>query len=62
MKSSSCDIIFDLAVRYPALKCIEKDVLLAAEIITDAYKNGNKLMLCGNGGSASDSLHIWASL
>lgn len=30
----------------------------AGEIVRDAMRNGNKILLCGNGGSASDSLHI----
>jgi D-sedoheptulose 7-phosphate isomerase len=31
-----------------------------AETIVQALRNGNKLMLCGNGGSAADSLHLAA--
>ncbi|MCB9018189.1 MAG: D-sedoheptulose 7-phosphate isomerase [Prevotellaceae bacterium] len=30
----------------------------AAEIITDAYRNGKKTLLAGNGGSAADAQHI----
>ena len=30
----------------------------ASEIIVDALKNGNKILLCGNGGSAADAQHI----
>lgn len=29
-----------------------------AEIIFDRIKQGNKILLCGNGGSASDAMHI----
>lgn len=29
-----------------------------AEKLTDVLKNGNKLVICGNGGSASDALHF----
>jgi D-sedoheptulose 7-phosphate isomerase len=29
-----------------------------AELIADAVKSGNKLMICGNGGSAADAQHI----
>ena len=29
-------------------------------MILSALKNGNKILLCGNGGSASDSNHIAA--
>lgn len=40
-------------------KCKE-DILDAAEVIVKAFRNGCKLMLCGNGGSAADSQHIAA--
>jgi len=29
-----------------------------AELIVNAIKSGNKLMICGNGGSAADAQHI----
>jgi D-sedoheptulose 7-phosphate isomerase len=31
-----------------------KDILEAADMLTEAFKNGKKLLLCGNGGSAAD--------
>jgi D-sedoheptulose 7-phosphate isomerase len=34
----------------------------AGEICVNALKNGNKIMLCGNGGSAADAQHIAAEL
>lgn len=33
-------------------------VIQAAQIITDAFADNRKLLLCGNGGSASDAQHI----
>lgn len=33
-----------------------------AKAISDAYEKGNKVLLCGNGGSASDALHIAGEL
>lgn len=33
-----------------------------ANVCIDAYKNGNKIILAGNGGSASDAQHISAEL
>ena len=30
----------------------------ATKLLTETFKNGNKLLLCGNGGSAADSQHI----
>ena len=29
-----------------------------ADVLVDVLKKGNKLILCGNGGSASDALHF----
>jgi D-sedoheptulose 7-phosphate isomerase len=34
------------------------DIISAADIITEIYRNGKKLLLCGNGGSAADCQHI----
>lgn len=46
---------------------IADDVLLnnvsrAAELIVCAFKSGGKLLVCGNGGSASDALHFAGEL
>ncbi len=35
-----------------------KNIGDAAQLIVDAIKSGNKLMICGNGGSAADAQHI----
>lgn len=34
----------------------------AARIVTNALRNGNKVMWCGNGGSAADAQHLAAEL
>ncbi len=34
------------------------DLILAAEKIVTSFTNDNKLMICGNGGSAADAQHI----
>jgi len=44
------------------LKECSEDILSAVKIISDAYKNGKKLLLCGNGGSAADCQHIATEL
>ncbi len=41
---------------------MENDIAKASTIIVDALKNGNKILLCGNGGSAADAQHIAAEL
>lgn len=49
------------ALTQTADKCPSR-VLLAVETITEAFRKGKKLMICGNGGSAADSQHIAAEL
>jgi D-sedoheptulose 7-phosphate isomerase len=38
------------------------DIEVIAESIINAYKNGNKILICGNGGSASDAQHFEGEL
>lgn len=38
------------------------EILKAVDILVSAYKDGNKLLLCGNGGSAADCQHIATEL
>jgi len=40
-------------------ECAE-DIKNAVSLIVDAYKNGKKVLLCGNGGSAADAQHLAA--
>ncbi|HEY5073296.1 MAG TPA: SIS domain-containing protein [Pyrinomonadaceae bacterium] len=51
-----------LLERYPILRACEKDLTAAFDLLAAAYKNGNKLLVCGNGGSAADSEHIVGEL
>jgi D-sedoheptulose 7-phosphate isomerase len=51
-----------LLQRYRALEACEKDLIAAFDLLLAAYKNGNKLLVCGNGGSAADSEHIVGEL
>ena len=48
--------------RYPALNACRDDIEKALDLLFDTYKNGGKVMVCGNGGSASDSEHIVGEL
>jgi D-sedoheptulose 7-phosphate isomerase len=45
-----------------AAKNLTPEILKAAELIATALKLGNKVMWCGNGGSAADSQHLAAEL
>ena len=51
-----------LVDRYPKLIVCKEDIMRAYELLENAYKNGRKLLVCGNGGSASDSEHIVGEL
>ena len=48
--------------RYPKLIVCHDDIMVAYEFLEAAYSNGRKLLVCGNGGSASDSEHIVGEL
>lgn len=52
----------NLLERYPQLKVCQKEIELAMELVRDTYKKGGKVLVCGNGGSASDSEHIVGEL
>lgn len=39
-----------------------EDIIQLGKILGDAIKNGNKIMFCGNGGSAADAQHLAAEL
>lgn len=45
-------------VKLEILKTCKKDILKVTEIIINAVKTGNKLLFCGNGGSAADCQHL----
>jgi len=41
---------------------LTEDIIKAVDLLTTCYKIGNKLLLCGNGGSAADCQHIATEL
>jgi len=47
---------------HTVIDTMENDIEKASILIIDALKNGNKILLCGNGGSAADAQHIAAEL
>lgn len=51
-----------LVSRYPQLEVCREDIKKAYLILEEAYRKGRKLLVCGNGGSASDSEHIVGEL
>lgn len=62
MKETSQCLIDELTTRYPVLEASKGSIVQAIEMVLDAYRNGKKILLCGNGGSASDCEHIAGEL
>ena len=51
-----------IKVSLETIKSIGKPIEIAARICIDSLKNGNKILIFGNGGSAADAQHIAAEL
>ena len=51
-----------IKVTVETIKSIGKPIEIAAKICIDSLKNGNKILIFGNGGSAADAQHIAAEL
>jgi D-sedoheptulose 7-phosphate isomerase len=52
----------ELLGRYPQLLPLKSEIARAAESLIKCFQNGGKLLICGNGGSCSDSGHIVGEL
>lgn len=48
--------------RYPELLDQKDDIEHAIDVLENCYKNNGKILVCGNGGSSSDSAHITGEL
>lgn len=55
-------MLTELLERYPELLSCKDDILRAREALIRCYEKKGKLLLCGNGGSASDCDHIVGEL
>ncbi len=51
-----------LLTRYPILESIRQNIIDAYLVMEEAYENGGKLLIAGNGGSAADAEHIAGEL
>lgn len=51
-----------LIKRYPCLDICKNDIIAAYDILDEAYSSDKKMLVAGNGGSASDSEHIVGEL
>lgn len=52
----------DLFKNYPMLAPCAESINKAVELMETTYKNGGKILLCGNGGSCADCDHIVGEL
>ena len=52
----------ELLSRYPQLEGLSEKIITAADCLIQCYHHGNKVLICGNGGSSSDSDHIAGEL
>lgn len=63
MYSTFLNTNFDnISNNFIKLKQLSPIISKVAEICTESMRNGNKVMFCGNGGSAADSQHLAAEL
>lgn len=62
MKKTTKAYLIELQDRYPALKADESEIYGATESLIHMYQHKGKLLVCGNGGSAADSVHIVGEL
>lgn len=56
------ETLLELITRYPLLAPCKDEIKQAADLIIKTFKNGNRLYICGNGGSAADADHIVGEL
>lgn len=52
----------ELVERYPQLIPVKENIGRAADCLINCYRSGGKVLVCGNGGSSSDSDHIVGEL
>lgn len=55
-------MLSELLKRYPQLEICKHTLTEAVSVMIDCYKNGGKILLCGNGGSCADCDHIVGEL
>lgn len=62
LKETAIHEIDILIERYPCLECLRVELLQSVAVMKDTCLREGKLLICGNGGSAADSLHIVGEL
>lgn len=62
MKQSTEYIFKKYSAKYNFVRQVEPQLRAAVEALTKSYRQGGKLLICGNGGSAADADHIVGEL
>lgn len=58
MKETTQNFVNAFFKRHPDLVPLQDQIYQTCNILITAFQNGNKLLLCGNGGSSADCDHI----
>jgi len=56
------DHLSRMLARYPQLEVCAQDLETAVQMLAQCYRQGGKLLICGNGGSCADAQHIVGEL
>ena len=56
------ELISHLETINKVIETMQNKLEIASKLAVETIKNGNKILLCGNGGSAADAQHIAAEL
>lgn len=62
MKNSTRSILDSYIVRNDFIRELEESIIDTFYVLNDCFHQGNKLLICGNGGSNSDADHIVGEL
>ena len=62
MKPETRIILDALFERFAELESVRRPLLTAFDCIIECYRQGGKILICGNGGSAADAEHIAGEL
>jgi len=62
LKNIRSELESHLGTIQSVINSMEGDIERVSKMLVDTLKNGNKILLCGNGGSAADAQHIAAEL
>ena len=62
MKLRVRNILYNLIERFEVLQSLQNEMITAYDLLRECYRFKNKVLICGNGGSAADSEHIVGEL